>query len=282
MKILLFLAALFLQSTTIVMAAPAISGNIENIDLNIKDHELAVTFLSLSKGEATLIQGSNGENILVNVGGEGTAVELVRLLSMYDVKEIQQLILTNANQHNYEQINGLVLKYHIKQLIALPATIKAMTEKLDLPKEIVVRSWEEGEKNVLLPEMMAEVQYAGSAMDEGMDFTLDFFKQRLFLMTSFSHRAEQRLLTKNLGEIKIFKVPNCSSERSLSEKLIQNINPQIAILFTADEQLPNLDLVDDLENTWSEVYSTQQHGTVTIKFTESNYEVFTIPIEENG
>ncbi len=37
---------------------------------------MAVTFFGLSDGEATLIQGAKGENILVNTGGERTQAEL--------------------------------------------------------------------------------------------------------------------------------------------------------------------------------------------------------------
>jgi len=281
MKILLFLAALFLQGTTIAMASPSISADVENIDLNLKNHEIAVTFLGLSDGEATLIQGSNGENILVNVGGDGTDAEIDRLLSLYDVKEIRQLILTKSKDLNYDRIKRLIFKYHIKQLIALPSTLTTLTENLDLTKGVVVKSWVEGTKTLLLPEMTAEVQFAGNEMDEGLDITLEFFIHRLFLMTSFSQRAEQRLLTKNLGDINIFKVPNSLTRASLSEQLIQFINPQISILFAADEQHPDPNMVDDLHQSWSEVYFTQKHGTVTIKFTESNYEVFTIPFERN-
>jgi competence protein ComEC len=281
MRIFLFLAALFLQCTTVALAAPSVTENIENIDLNIKDHEMAVTFFGLSRGEATLIQGSNGENILVNTGGKDTEAELVRLLSLYDVKEITRLIVTNSDALYYDQIKHLISIYQIKELIALPNTLTELTENLNLTKGIVLKSWEEGAKSVLFPEMTAEVQFAGSEKDEGLDFTLDFFKSRLFLMTSFSHRAEQRLMVKNLGEINIFKVPNCGKEASISEKLIQQVNPQISILVSA-EQDPDPDIVEDLHQSWSEIYSTQKHGTVTIKFTESNYEVFTIPVESNG
>lgn len=281
MRILLFLAAIFLQGTPIAIAASSMSVNVENIDLNIKDHEMAITFMGLSDGESTLIQGSNGENILVNVGGDKTAPELDRLLSLYDVKEISKLILTKGIDDKYNQIKQLISKYHIKELIALPNTLTTLKGNLDFPKEFVVKSWEEGMKSELLPELTAEVQFAGGEKDEGLDFTLQFFKSRLFLLTSFSHRAEQRLLTKNLGDINVFKVPICPKEASLSEKLIHYINPQISILFAADVQYPDPDILDDLHESWSEVYFTQKHGTVTIKFTESNYEVFTIPIESN-
>ena len=39
---------------------------------------------------------------------------------------------------------------------------------------------------------------------KALDLTLQFFKHRIFLMTSFSPRAEQRLLRKGLAEYQYF------------------------------------------------------------------------------
>jgi beta-lactamase superfamily II metal-dependent hydrolase len=282
MRTLLLFLAIFIQTTFIVEASPTISNNIENIDLNIKDHEIAVTFLGLSAGESTLIQGSNGENILVNAGGNETEAELDGWLDLYDVKEISKLILTNDKQvPSDNHINRLITKYGIKEIITTPALKDQLTIKLDLTTKAAVIAWGEGTKEAILPELTAEVQFVGNKPNEGMDLTLQFFNHRIFLMTSFTPLAEKMLLKKDLENINVFKIPNCAKEDSLSEKLIQYLNPEISILFAAEEDEPDQDILVDLHETWSEVYFTKRHGTVTIKFTDSNYEVLTIPVESD-
>lgn len=282
MRTLLLFLAIFIQTTFIVEASPTISNNIENIDLNIKDHEIAVTFLGLSAGESTLIQGSNGENILVNAGGNETEAELDGWLYLYDVKEISKLILTNDKQvPSDNHINRLITKYGIKEIITTPALKDQLTKKLAFTTKAAVIAWREGTKEAILPELTAEVQFVGNKPNEGMDLTLQFFNHRIFLMTSFTPLAEKMLLKKDLENINVFKIPNCAKEDSLSEKLIQYINPEISILFAAEEDEPDQDILVDLHETWSEVYFTKRHGTVTIKFTESNYEVLTIPVESD-
>lgn len=279
MRSLIILTAIFFQLVSIGYASTDVKGNVESIDLNLKDHEIAVTFLGLSDGEATLIQGSNGENILVNAGVKETGTELEEMLKLYGVNELLALVITNSQNLDIVQLKTLISNYKIKELITTPELAVQIRNREDVNKELEVIAWKEGTIKNLLPDLSAEVLYAGKGENEGLDFTLQFFKHRLFLMTSFSHRVEGILLNKDLDEVNVFKVPNWAKEDSLSEKLIQYVNPQISILFESEKHQPDPDIIHDLQDTWSEVFFTKKHGTVTIKFTETNYEVFTIPSE---
>jgi beta-lactamase superfamily II metal-dependent hydrolase len=276
MKMLFLVAAIFFQLNSIGSASSYDYGNVENIDLNLKDHEIAVTFLGLGDGEATLIQGSTGENILVNTGGDETSEELREVLGTYGVKEISTIIITDTQNLFVDELSQIISQYKVRQLISTPEIAK----KLSGISKVEVIPWTEGTTQVLFPDLSAEVLFAGMEKNEGIDFTLQFFKHRLFLMTSSSQQVEEKLLTKNLDDITIFKVPKWAKEDSLSEKLIQYVNPQISILFESEEHTPDPDIIYDLQDTWSEVFFTKKHGTITIKFTENNYEVFTFPVEK--
>src|SRR4051812_7193260 len=117
MRVLLLVAAIFFQLTSIGSASSFDNDNVESINLNLKGHEIAVTFLALGDGEATLIQGSNGENILVNMGGEETNEELGEALNTYGVKEISTLVITNHQNLFVDQLTQIVKEYKVKQLI---------------------------------------------------------------------------------------------------------------------------------------------------------------------
>ena len=276
MRKLLLVAAIFFQLTSIGSASSFEYGNVESIDLNLKDHEIAVTFLGLDDGEATLIQGSTGENILVNTGGEETSQELREVLGTYGVKEISTIIITDTQNLFVDELTQIISQYKVRQLISTPE----IANELSGITEVEIVPWKEGTTQVLFPDLSAEVLFAGREKNEGIDFTLQFFKHRLLLMTSSSQQVEEKLLTKNLDDVTIFKVPNWAKEDSLSEKLIQYVNPQISILFESEEHQPDPDIIYDLQDTWSEVFFTKKHGTITIKFTENNYEVFTFPVEK--
>jgi beta-lactamase superfamily II metal-dependent hydrolase len=280
MKMLLLVAAIFFQLTSIGSASSFEYGNVESIDLNLKDHEIAVTFLGLDDGEATLIQGTNGENILVNTGGEETSEEFSKILKTYGVKEVTTLIITNRENLFVDRLTQVIPKYNVKKLITTPEISNEIKNMSTPFTEVEVIPWNEGTTQTLLPDLSAEVLFAGKGENEGIDFMLQFFKHRLFLMTSSSDYVEENLLKKPLDDVTIFKVPNGAKEDSLSEKLIQYVNPQISILFESEQHQPDPDIIYDLEDTWSEVFFTKKHGTITIKFTENNYEVFTFPVEK--
>lgn len=280
MKMLLLVAAVFFQLSSIGSASSFEYGNVEKIDLNLKDHEIAVTFLGLGDGEATLIQGSNGENILVNTGGEETSEDLSEILKRYRVKEVSTLIITSRQNLFVDQLAQIIPKYNVKKLIATPEIINELKNMTAPFLEIEVLAWNEGTTQELITDLKAEVLSAGKGENEGIDFTLQFFKHRLFLMTSSSDHVEENLLKKPLDDVTIFKVPNWAKEDSLSERLIQYVNPQISILFESEQHQPDPDIIYNLQDTWSEVFFTKKHGTITIKFTENNYEVFTFPVEK--
>ncbi|MCM3766593.1 ATP-dependent DNA helicase [Neobacillus niacini] len=280
MRLLLILFSLMLPALSAAAGAPSISSKVENIELNIKDHEMAVTFIGLSSGEATLIQGPNNENILVNTGKEDTAAELEGWLRLYDVKRIGTLILTSDGSGlSSQHVNHLIEKYQIKKIITTSKIAPLVTSELKHQNLLPVLVWKEGIKETLLPDLTVEVEFAGTGEDEGMDIVLSFFKQRVFLMSSYSDRAEEELFKKNLQDINVFKIPNCTKEDSLSKKLIQYLNPQISVLFTPEEKHLDPEILHHLQDSWSEVYFTKRHGTITLKFTDSKYEVFTIPPE---
>ncbi|MCM3566817.1 hypothetical protein [Neobacillus mesonae] len=279
MRIIFILLNLFFTFSLIVNAAPPVLSQVEKIHLNIKDHEMAVTFLGLSEGEATLIQGPNDENILVNTGGKDTEAELEEWLGIYHVKKVKSLILTKELA-DINQINRLVSKYNIKEIITT-AKIKEQLQSELLPVKMVVTDWKEGTKEEIIPNATAIVQYAGNQKQEGMDFKLQFFDHSIFFMSSTSQSAEKVLLKKNLENVNVFKLPNYTTDDVLSGSLIQFLNPEIAVLFSiAEQHQPNSAVLEDLHETWSEIYYTKKHGTITIKFTETKYEVITIPAAE--
>ncbi|WHY84420.1 ATP-dependent DNA helicase [Neobacillus novalis] len=279
MRILLLLMTIFVTGTFSVQAEPFISEKVENIDLKLKEDEAAVSFLGFTKGEAILLQGPNDKNILVNAGGKGTKAELEAWLSLYGVKEISALFLTNNGQElSFDKLNQLIAKYNIKEIITTREISNQLTGNLEQIKQISILPWGSGAKKEILPQMTAEVQFSGHEQDEGMDLTLQFFKHTIFLMSSFSHQSEQILLKKNLKDVNIFKLPHYTREDSLSGKLIEYLNPQISILFAEEKQKLDRDILDDLHDTWSEIYLTKKQAATTIKLTKTNYEVITIPI----
>jgi competence protein ComEC len=257
--------------------SPSAPVEVEGVDVNLKRNELAFTFLAISDGEAALIQHANGENILVNTGGNGTFKELERLLALFHVDDLSTIILTaNAGQENLDQ---LIEKYNVKRIFTGKAGSQVLAEA-SIPTEVKLQSWKQGELLKLMPGLTAEVIFDGSEENEGTDISFQFFHHQIFYISSASHASEQAFLAEPLKNVNIVKLPFFAAKGSFSDLLIEHLDPQLAVIFKSNSIKPDPDLVEMLHEAWIDVYFTKQHGTVTIKLTDSTYDVITILSEE--
>jgi competence protein ComEC len=276
MKLLIAIMA-FMNWYYFPYESPSAPVEVEGVDVNLKRNEMAFTFLSISDGEAALIQHANGENILLNTGGKGTIKELERLLALFHVKEISTIVLTaDEGQENLEQI---IHKYNVRKIYTGKAGNQAFAGA-SIPTDVKVHTLKQGELFKLIPGLTAEVIFDGTEENEGTDISFQFFHHQIFYISSASHNSEQAFLAEPLKNVNIVKLPFYAAKGSFSDLLIEHLDPQLAIIFKSSSIKPDPDLVEMLHEAWIDVYFTKQHGTVTIKFTDSTYDVITILSEE--
>ncbi|UII54608.1 ATP-dependent DNA helicase [Cytobacillus spongiae] len=276
MNVLLAMMLFFTNWYYIPSESPSLPVEVESIDLKLKNDEIAFTFLSISDGEAILIQHGNGENILINTGGEGTEKEIKKLLQLYDVNKISTILLTEDDRCCNSNLEWMITFYDVKQLITGDSLLNKLKEQIDLYDDVSVHSWSKGTKQQILPGFHSEVLFEGSGVEEGMDLAIHFFRHKILLMSSTNKSVEQQFLKKDLADINIVKIPSFARENAVSESLIKHIDPQMAIIFQSKTTKPSSELLDMLHQAWIDVYYTKKHGTVTMKFTDINYEVITI------
>lgn len=280
MKVLFAFLLMFTNWYYIPKDSPAVPVKVESIDLKLKSDELAITFFSLSDGEASLIHHGNDQNILINTGGPGTEPELKKLLQLYRTNQISTIILTDEELYNESSLAWLIKEYDVKQVIAgEPIASQLKDGKADL-SDINIHAWSHDTKQQLLPGLYTEVLYEGNETGDGMDVSFTFARHRILFMNSTSVKAKEVFMKKVLSNVNIVKLPDFGKEGSISEQMVKHMDPQIAILFHKSSIKPASDLFGLLNDAWVDVYYTRKHGTVTIKFTDINYEVITIFQEE--
>jgi len=274
---LIFAFLAFMNWYYIPFESPSAPVEVEGVDVHLKRNESAFTFFSLSDGEAALIQHANGENMLLNTGGKGTVKELDRLLSLFKVKNISTVILTSSE--GQENLEHYIQKYNVREIVTGASANQSLSKSV-IPVEVKVIRWGQGDFHKLMPGLTAEVIYDGSDEKEGMDISFKFFHHQIFYVRSASHKAEQVFLEKPLKNVNIVKLPQYAEKGSFSDLLIEHLDPQLAIIFKSSTKKPDPALLEMLHEAWIDVYFTKQHGTVTIKLTDSNYDVITIMSKE--
>jgi competence protein ComEC len=256
--------------------SPSTPVKIENVDLNLKENELAMTFFSLTDGEATLIQHPNGETVLINSGGTKTKAELKNLLELYGIDKISKVVLTNQHQSNIENLNWILENYHVSECYSNESTSSVIKSLMKPDVAVSQLIWDENTNEEILPGLKIEVLND----EDGIDLSVEFLSHRILLLNPVNQTTEKQLLAKQFAKTKIVQFRGYGDEQQISDELINHLDPQVAVFFQKENNKPDQELFQRLAEAWVDVYFAKRHGTITIKFTDNNYEVLTISNEE--
>ncbi|WP_100402481.1 hypothetical protein [Bacillus sp. FJAT-42315] len=228
----------------------------ETIDLNLKENELAITFLPLSDGEAAFLHTADGQHYLINTGTKESRPQIFSYMKKFAINQLSGLVITETQEELPPFIAQLKKDYQLSRIYGADMQV--------------------GEVKQLQPGLELEILYNGIKQKEGIDFSIKHFDSRFLWLSSASTRAEKRLLKEELKDINIVKTPNFGQNDSMSYSLLTHIDPQTAIIFTKKESLPGGELMEMLHQMWIDVYYTKQHGLIMIKCNKIGYEVLTI------
>lgn len=256
----------------IPLESPSNPVEINSIDLNLKKEEMAVTFFSLSDGEASLIQQPDGKNVLINTGGENTNEELKKLLTLYHVIQIDTIILTDTGKCCFDNVNWLIKDFNVKHLMSPKDTEVNINELLNEGESVDYHSLTHGMNLEIIPGLVMEVLND----TKGLDLSLSFLNRRILWM-NHAHPNIDYYMPKNMAvETTIIKLPDITSKEDLPDDFFDQLDPQLAILFRNKEEKVNEDLLEQLQQAWVRVYYNKNIGAVSVKFTEDNYEIVKI------
>ncbi|MFT4413062.1 ComEC/Rec2 family competence protein [Fredinandcohnia humi] len=270
----------FFISVTILLSGwtnKEIETDIEKINVKLSEDEMAMTFLDMPNGEATLLHFPNGEYSLLNTGGRRTEKELREFLEIYGVNKLHSIIVTKDDHLYTSNLEWLINEYKDVNVI-----IGEHNKSFDDRKEINSTKWSTGELYNYNAIFSVHVVHEG--VDEknslGMDLLFRFGNNQVLYMTSSNKDLEHKLLNdKKLPSTNVFKVADFGDLKGSDEKFVDYVNPQIAVIFHKRGLLPSQDVLERLSNMWIDIYYTKQFGSVTIKFTHTDYEVITIPLK---
>jgi competence protein ComEC len=252
-----------------------LAADIDKVNLNLKEGEIAVTFLDLPSGEATLIQDANGENILINTGGPSTSKQLDKILQKYNVSSFKAVIITKYDKYYTSNLPWILKKYTVDKIITGSKIFDGQDE------EDKIMKWAAGEKHEILPNTMIQILHDSKDKNErqGMDFSLRYGRNHFLFMTSADHEVENQLKRMTLSDVDILKIADFGSKIGTTQPFLEYVDPHVAVIFSKKGMMPSEDVMERLYESWIDIYQTKQFGNITIKCDEKHYEIITISLE---
>ncbi|WP_100331392.1 ComEC/Rec2 family competence protein [Bacillus xiapuensis] len=260
---------LFALSFSIAIWLCSSETSASTIDLHLKEGEFALSFLPLSDGEAAIIHTANGRHYLINTGTKDSRSSILAYLRKFKMDRLSGLILTDQQEGASDFIHKLNKFYQLKRVYSVHGKDELSKSKL------YYEGWKAGDVKELAPGIRLTVLYSGRSAREGMDFSIKHHDSRFLWMSSASKKSERSLLKEELKDINIVKVPGHGGSSSLSYNLLTHMDPQTAVIFKQKGKKPEDDFLELLHQLWIDVFYTDQHGLITIKFTQLGYEVLT-------
>ncbi|WP_078553308.1 ComEC/Rec2 family competence protein [Bacillus alkalicellulosilyticus] len=252
------------------------------VDLNLKKDEIAFTYFDLPSGEATLIQSGSGGTVLIGTGARSSQIELAKRLHMFHVDELNTVILVNDDDPYSGNIDWLVSHYPIETIVVPPTLKSVIANKYQIPVDKLM-TWEVGKQKDILPSLQTEVLYTGEQdYDDFSSFVLSFTygQFKTLYMGVANEKVEEKLLNDYALKSAVLKVADFASERGTTQPFLNEVDPQVAIVFQREGQLPSEYVLDRLQETWIDIYQTNKMGTVSIRSTLENYEIMTVHANE--
>lgn len=258
-------------------------AKVEGVDLNLTNDEIAFTFLDLNNGEATLIQSSEQQNILINTGGPKTEEQLKERLETFGVLKLDKLVITNLEENYTENVKWLLESYVVDEVIlskdAKPEFIKRYGQYQKKIRTLVT-----SESIELLPNLSMSVFAADESLIAmgDLSFKMSFRHHRIIYMSTANKQLEEQLTSEQLLKAEILKVAEFAKAEGTTQTFLEKVDPQIAVIFRLQDQSPSPDVIERLGETWIDIYQTKQFGNITIKCNKEDYEVLTIPTKKKG
>lgn len=252
------------------------------VDLNLEEQDLAYTFFDLSNGESTLIQSGKGQTILIDTGSLESQEELEERLEMFHVNLIDTVIITNPTAEYTGNLTWVINNFQVKTII-VPEVIKEQLISFYHFYDKEVIGWKKGDKTELIPFLKIEVIYVEERdlEDKGALVTVfSYGKQKLLIMGIADEQVEQELVESYPLKSTILKVADFGSEKGTTQRFLDEVDPQVAILFKKNGTPVSELVIERLQETWIDIYQTNRLGTVSIKFHNDDYEIFTVRSQE--
>lgn len=255
-----------------------VSGEEVEVDLNLNNGECAFTFMDLPSGESTIVQNSEGQTLLIDTGDKDTEAAFSDRLDMYHVDKIDELLLTSSSHYHSGNLEWLFDHYDIDN-VYLTDKVYQDVEELIIEEGTNVSIVEEGNTFEMLPEVRAEVLYSFDQGEDGADgvaFMIHYGEHEFLYSVVSDETVEEMLVEKRNLKSEVLKVADFASDKATSEAFVEEVDPQIAVIFSNRNRPPSASVLERLHETWIDIFQTSRLGSVSLKCNYSDYEVVTV------
>ena len=259
---------------------------------SLNNGKLNIVFCNVGQGDAIFIRSPSGKDILVDAGPNNKVLDcLSRHMPFWD-KTIEIAILTHPHSDHLNGFLDVLKNYKVLSFVTLDlknntSSFKAMLESLKEEK-IDIGFVYEGDRFIFKDGLSISIvgpsrEFLVKTSPRGLigernEFanvvSLIKFKNFSALLTGDSQREELKealRLSANWriaqGKISILQAPHHGSKTGLTEELLNQANPKLAVISVGQKNKyghPATEIIELLKNKGIKILRTDEHGEIEI------------------
>lgn len=261
------------------------------------DSNTYITMLDVGQGDSVLMELSNNRNILVDTGGilnyekedwqvrkKETNIaknKIIPYLKSRGIGKLEALVLTHGDVDHLGEAMHLLERFKVKQVIMNSGNNNAFENKIiEYCNKHNISYQQISRKTVKIANQTFSLLNDKDSQNENEDSLVFYTELRgkniLFMGDAGEESEEEILKNYQLPKIDILKVGHHGSRNSSSQGFIDAIKPKYSIIGVGKNNRykhPHKETLEVL--TDSQIYRTDIHGSIQIKFDKNGYKIRT-------
>ncbi|MGP4061493.1 S-layer homology domain-containing protein [Halobacillus sp. H74] len=253
--------------------------------------DLEVHFLDVGQGDSTLIESPSGKTILIDGGRKSAGEEIVDYLASSGIDSIDIMVATHPDADHIGGLIDVLEQVDVKKVVdsGKSHTTDTYMEYLTLidQKNIPFETPSAGDTlnlDDILDIKVLNSLHSSSDNNESSIVLKVSHNQIDFMLTGdASVDIEQEMIQQYDVEAEILKLGHHGASNSTSSSFVNAVDPEVGILSYGPNSYghPNPTVVNRMWDAGATLYSTCDHGTITVTTNGNSYNVDADPFMGN-
>ena len=276
-------------SSLIVVAVIVWAGFFTKYRADTHDNNLKIYFLNVGQGDSEYIKTPTGADILIDGGPDNSVLtELGKVMDFGD-REINLVILTHPHADHITGLIQVLQRYKIDEIwesgVEYPSSIydawKSQIATQKIADDFVVvgdkKAFDDVSFKVLYPLSSLKNSKMDNVNNASVITELNY-KDFTSLFLGDAEISAQDQILNSVKHSNILKVAHHGSTNGLDESLLKIVQPNISIVEVGAKNTyghPAPSVINYLKSIATQIYRTDQDGTIEISSDGSNWQVNT-------
>ncbi len=270
-KILKKIASISILILIIILLALISNVTDKNFEYIVDESKLQIIYFDVGQADCTLIM-NNGKTTLIDGGNDSDGDNLVKYIKSQEISRIDTVIATHLHADHIGGLDDIIDNFDIGT-VYMPDTIntdKQVEELLDAMeiKDLSYEVPEIGEKfnnGLANCEIMAINNETKNLNNSSIVIQMNYLEQSYLFMGDSEKEIEN---SRDWNEVNVLKVGHHGSNTSSTERFLNQIRPQIAIISVGLNNKyhhPSTEVLNRFKNLNTAIYRTDENGSLLLE-----------------